>query len=269
MEIIEWSDDEVPIEGGKKIILLCKDVKKADVDVCFKYHHQDGTTVKEVRGTKTGTNMKGHDSAIVFLTPNLIEPKLSADGRVHAVMFLRNTNDMSATFRSKSNRVEFYFKTTEFKKPAAPLKRSRQPKGTDLSTGELAVPPKSQAAPPSGARAFVQLLRQVSADKTTPNSEDLCALLENAPNSDELCAMLEPFLFNTTVPTEKPIKTENISIPTSISPTDAKALGLLPELKQLSGELGKMEIKDSVGQVIVRQPSSIETPDNSMTNLES
>jgi len=224
--------------GGKKIILLCKDVKKADVDVCFRYHHQDGTTVKEVRGTKTGTNMKVHDSAIVFMTPKLIEPKLSADGRVHAVMFLRNTNDMSATFGSKSNHVEFYFKTTEFKKPAAPLKRSRQPKGTDLSTGELAVPPKSQAAPPSGsdksipapaARAVVQLLRQVSADKTTPNSEDLCALLESLD-------------------------------------------GLLPELKQLSGELsvsrelGKMEISDSVGQVIV---SSIETPDNSMTNLES
>merc|ERR1719510_2236736 len=221
MEIIEWSDDEAPIEGGKKIILLCKDAKKADVDVCFKYDHQDGT-IKEVRGTKTGTNTKVHDSAIVFMTPKLIEPKLRPDGRVHAVMYLRNSNDMSAAYRIKSNHVVFYFKTTEFKKPAAPLKRSRQPKGTDLSTGELAVPPKSQVAPPSGsdksipapaARAVVQLLRQVSADKTTPNSEDLCALLASL--------------------------------------TDTKALGLLPELKQLSGELGKMEISDS----------SIETPD--------
>jgi len=148
-------------------------------------------------------------------------------------MFLRNSNDMSDAYRIKSNAVVFYFKTTEFKKPAAPLKRSRQPKGTDLSTGELAVPPKSQVAPLSGsdksipapaARAVVQLLRQVSADKTTPNSEDLCALL------------------------------------------DSLTEGLLPELKQISGELGKMETSDPVGQVNV---SSIETPDNSMTNLES
>ena len=80
MELIDASDNTAPIEGGKKLIVICKNIKKNDVRVSFKYKNQSDET-KVLHGELTGVGVH-NDSAIVFQTPALIDAKMH-HGRVH------------------------------------------------------------------------------------------------------------------------------------------------------------------------------------------
>lgn len=199
MELIDASDNTAPIEGGKKIIIVCKNIKTNDVRVSFKYRNQSDEA-KEVHGEFTGVGVH-NDSAIVFKTPALIGAKIN-NGRVHALMFLRKPSDSS-----KSNHLHFYFtprqsSTTEFQDFKQPLtvKRKNCERGKEQSTGQdstgkLEVPPKSNPEPQpgtSGSGFTKDVLRLANAGLEVTEPGPLYDLLDTDVNLEELRKRTEP-----------------------------------------------------------------------------
>lgn len=68
LNIVDLSDDNSPVEGGKKILLFCSKIKKEDIEVLFLHYGKNDEEILTTKGEFNEVNV--HDqSGISFKTP--------------------------------------------------------------------------------------------------------------------------------------------------------------------------------------------------------
>jgi len=100
LQIVDYSDDSCPVQGGKKIVLLCEKVCKDDIEVHFTLYTKAGEPVTS-KGD-FGVNDVHKQYGISLKTPPY--PNLNITSPVKVSMYLYKPSD-----RSTSEPVDFWY----------------------------------------------------------------------------------------------------------------------------------------------------------------
>lgn len=159
LSIMELSDDNAPIEGGKKILLFCEKISKDDIEIHFRYFENGQQQL--LKGHFTPNDVH-HQYGISFTTPPFPNQKITQ--RVKAEMFL-----YKPTNQDESIPREFYFvpkveTVPQFQQPA-PVKPQKRTKAATKNTSNqedsepssraLQVPAKNRQSS-SGGRMIIK-----------------------------------------------------------------------------------------------------------------
>jgi len=93
------SDNEAPIEGGKKILMFTSRIVKKDIEVHFAFNKDNQEHV--LKG-HMGTNDVHHQCGLSFITPPFPDQKITQ--KHHAKLYLFRPSDQAA-----SDSIDFYF----------------------------------------------------------------------------------------------------------------------------------------------------------------
>jgi len=100
LNIVNYSDNCAPIEGGKKILLFCEKISRDDIEIRFSYTDKNGQS-QILKGHFTPNDVH-HQVGISFTTPAFPDQKITE--KVHASMFLHKVSKGTS-----SNEIDFYF----------------------------------------------------------------------------------------------------------------------------------------------------------------
>jgi len=100
LNIVNYSDNCAPIEGGKKILLFCEKISRDDIEIRFSYTDKNGQS-QILKGHFTPNDVH-HQVGISFTTPAFPDQKITE--KVHASMYLHKVSKGTS-----SNEIDFYF----------------------------------------------------------------------------------------------------------------------------------------------------------------
>jgi len=122
LNIVNYSDNCAPIEGGKKILLFCEKISRDDIEIRFSYTDKNGQS-QILKGHFTPNDVH-HQVGISFTTPAFPDQKITE--KVPASMYLFKVSN-GAT----SNEVDFYFE------PSVEINNFVQPAPVPQRAGNL------------------------------------------------------------------------------------------------------------------------------------
>lgn len=141
LQIVDYSDDSSPVQGGKKILIFCEKVDKNDVEVHFTLYTKSGEPVT-CKGDFTASGVH-KQFGISFKTPKYPNQSIKEDVRVQ--MYLYKPSD-----KSTSEPVDFWYMADvskeENRSPRPGNRRGRHDNNqNEPSSGQRIVPPKQSA----------------------------------------------------------------------------------------------------------------------------
>lgn len=141
LQIVDYSDDSSPVQGGKKVLIFCEKVDKNDVEVHFTLYTKSGEPVT-CKGEFTASGVH-KQFGISFKTPKYPNQLIKEDVRVQ--MYLYKPSD-----KSTSEPVDFWYMADvskeENRSPRPGNRRGRHNNNHDEpSSGQRIVPPKQTA----------------------------------------------------------------------------------------------------------------------------
>lgn len=271
LTIAEISDNNAPVEGGKKIILLCEKVSRDDIEIRFFYKDPKTGEQKMLKGHFSPNNVH-HQVGITFTTP--VFPDQSITESIEAQMILHKPSDECV-----SDPVPFYFTPRNFLEPAVPgaaknLKRTKEKvkvENNDNNPSDRSLQNPHKKLPSSGGRMLVK-----TEESGEPEKVEKISFVENYLKNTEHLSKYKNVDINN-IPQkelEAIVQTEasSISLRSSEIPKNLDEIVANPQninlevFDDLSGQLKDMDVSD---QRITRSRtrhsnSTLETPDVSM-----
>jgi len=169
LQIVDYSDDSSPVQGGKKILIFCEKVDKNDVEVHFTLYTKSGEPVT-CKGEFTASGVH-KQFGISFKTPKYPNQNIKEDVRVQ--MYLYKPSD-----KSISESVDFWYMSAvskeENRSPRPGNRRARHDNNqNEPSSGQRIVPPKVSTAQSRaqyiGGGGGVVVMNHNQTNETTPS----------------------------------------------------------------------------------------------------